>query len=571
MAMARILVVDDEESIVYTFESFLADEGHEVLVARSYDEAVRQIGGDVDLIFCDIILGGKTGIDLLGEVRARGLVSPVVVITGFPLARTAAEAVRLGAFDYVTKPVVQDTLLHLTRTALQRKRALDECEQYRLRLEATFSSVEDAIVTVDTGMRVLDVNAAATDLCGLGPAAIGRRMHDTGAPCAGLVEALEETLRVSRPVRARRVEWRRPGYHGRVLSVSTNLLVDAESRLLGAVMVVRGETRHAELARGPGGDRRLHAMLGKSEAMQKVHALIETLADVDSSVLITGESGTGKELAAEALHHLGARKAGPLVKVNCSALPENLLESELFGHAKGAFTGATGDRIGRFQRADGGTILLDEIGDISRRTQLSLLRVLQEKEFERVGDSRPMRVDVRVLASTNRDLGAMVRRGEFREDLYYRLKVVEVVLPPLRERREDIPLLTACFIARLNQKLGRKVSGLSADVERLFMDYAWPGNVRELAHVVEHAMVLCGEQETICMHHLSPELFPVCRSAAVAPVTTRAGGDLSHEAIQGVLRRTDGNKAKAARLLGIDRKTLYRRMARSGIHGDASA
>jgi transcriptional regulator with PAS, ATPase and Fis domain len=337
--------------------------------------------------------------------------------------------------------------------------------------------------------------------------------------------------------------------------------MDRKGRFLGAVLIVRDETRLAGLEHNLEERRQLHRIVGKSVAIRNVYSLIESLTDVVTTVLITGESGTGKELVAEALHFLGARGSGPLVKVNCSALPENLLESELFGHVKGAFTGAATDRIGRFQRADGGTILLDEIGDISNRVQSSLLRVLQEKEFERVGDSRPTRVDVRVIASTNRNLTERVKRGVFREDLYYRLKVLEIEMPPLRDRREDIPLLIEHLVGKLNTKLGREIGGVSSGVEDLFMEYAWPGNVRELEHALEHAFIVC-RQDTICMEHLPPHIVGSLRPESGAP--SRKGG-VDATAIRLALSKTAWNKAKAARLLRVDRKTLYRKMSDFGI------
>ncbi|MBT3260359.1 MAG: sigma-54-dependent Fis family transcriptional regulator, partial [Deltaproteobacteria bacterium] len=209
------------------------------------------------------------------------------------------------------------------------------------------------------------------------------------------------------------------------------------------------------------------------------------------TVLITGESGTGKELVAEALHYKGGRNHKPLVKVNCSALSDNLLESELFGHIKGSFTGAVKDRIGRFQMADGGTILLDEIGDMPPKIQVKLLRVLQEKTFERVGESTSIKVDVRVVACTNQALREKIEQGEFREDLYYRLNVVEICVPPLRERKEDIPFLIDHFVKKFNKNINKDIFGISTDVQKVFMDYSWPGNVREMEHALEHAFILC--------------------------------------------------------------------------------
>ncbi len=295
------------------------------------------------------------------------------------------------------------------------------------------------------------------------------------------------------------------------------------------------------------------SIIGKSRKMQKVYNLLENLTDTDTTVLITGESGTGKDLVARALHYSSIRASSNLVTVNCSALSENLLESELFGHVKGAFTGAVKDRIGRFQLADGGTLLLDEIGDISARIQLKLLRVLQEKECERVGDSTPVKVNVRVLAATNRDLREKVRLGEFREDLYYRLKVIEIKLPPLRERREDIRLLTRHFFDVFKKTFKRNISGIADDVLRLFMQYRWPGNIRELEHAMEHAFILC-KGTTIMPEHLPseiPEYFETDR---------RVCSKEPHETPQKLLDALDTagwNKARAARILGISRPTLY--------------
>lgn len=326
--------------------------------------------------------------------------------------------------------------------------------------------------------------------------------------------------------------------------------------LTGAVMVVRDETHLASLEQNLRERSRFHNLVGNSEQMQRVYSLIESLADVDTTTLITGESGTGKELVAEALHYMGARSHRPLVKVNCSALSENLLESELFGHVKGAFTGAMNDRTGRFQKADGGTIFLDEIGDISAKVQSNLLRVLQEKEFERVGDSRPVRIDVRVIAATNKNLQEMVKSGRFREDLYYRLKVIELSLPSLRDRREDIPLLVKHFLTQFSGKFHKEILTISAEVENIFMKYPWPGNVRELKHALEHAFVLC-RQDTI-----TADLLPLYLMAFEGAQVLSPGGreGLDEQKILKALEKTGWNIARAARLLGVDRKTLYRNL-----------
>ena len=301
-------------------------------------------------------------------------------------------------------------------------------------------------------------------------------------------------------------------------------------------------------------------IIGTSAAVQKMYAFVQILAGVKSTVLISGESGVGKELIAEAIHYYKEEsKRRPFVKVNCASLPDELLESELFGHVKGAFTGAIKDRIGRFQMADGGTIFLDEIGDISSKMQLRLLRVLQEMEFERVGDSVPVKVDVRVITATNKDLLGKVKRGTFRNDLYYRLKVVEINVPPLRDRRQDIPLLAHHFLDKLNRQYDKKITAISQDVLNVLLEYDWPGNVRELKHVMENVYVLCNHP-TIALKDL-PDGF--CRGKSANSIRDKRdkGFDERAEIVQ-ALAQTGWNKAKAARLLNIDRKTLYTKIAK---------
>jgi two-component system response regulator HydG len=560
---AKILVVDDEESIRFTFESFLADAGYEVAVAADFSSAlVRLDESDFDLIFADIILGGRTGIDVMRVVRDRELSSQVIIITGAPHLDTASEALRLGAFDYISKPVEQETLLRVAKTALKHKRLADEKERFRSNLEAIFRSVKDGIITVDEELKVVEANDAAERICGLKRDARGKVFSAVQTNCGKkCLHTLAATIEKKAPAEAERLECERAAVSGQVVSISASPLLDHQGTFSGAVIVVRDETRLAGLERDLGERQRFHKLVGRSESMQKIYNLIETLADLQTTVLITGESGTGKELVAEALHCRGGRSDGPLVKVNCAALSESLLESELFGHVKGAFTGAIRDKVGRFQRADGGTIFLDEIGDISPGTQLRLLRVLQEMEFERVGDSTPLRVDVRVIAATNKDLSEKVRKGEFREDLYYRLKVVEIALPPLRERPEDIPYLTDHFLSKFNVKLGREVRAVSADVRKIFMEYPWPGNVRELEHALEHACILCGTG-TITREDLPSHFMNFSGEGTFAAAT----GERNEVAqILDALEKTAGNKVKAARLLGIDRKTLYRKIDRYGI------
>ena len=559
----RILVVDDEESIRYTFESFLKEEGYSVATAGDFDEAVGLLKDQkFDLAFADVILpGGKSGIDFMREMKEKTLNFPVVMITGDPNVESAADAVRLGAFDYIPKPVRQDTLLRVAAMALRNKAITEERERYRSNLEAIFRSVKDAIITVDRDMSIVEINAAASKICGISRNAIGQLLSDVPTDCRkNCLEALSETIGTKQPVEVFRLECGHRKNPGHVVTLSTSPLLDHQGAFSGVVIVARDETRLADLERDLNDRRQFHNIVGSDWKMQEIYSLMESLADVQTTVLITGESGTGKELVAEAMHYRGERSNRPLVKVNCAALSENLLESELFGHVKGAFTGAIMDKVGRFQKADGGTILLDEIGDMSQRTQLRLLRVLQEMEFERVGDSTPIRVDVRVMAATNRDLSERVRLGEFREDLYYRLKVVEIHIPPLRDRLEDIPLLTEHFLRKFNKKFNRNITGISADVQKIFMNYRWPGNVRELEHTLEHAFILC-RQNIITVDHLPVDLKGVRGSAMSG---ARGKGD-EREAILRAIEKAGGNKAKAARLLGIDRKTLYRKMGKHNL------
>jgi len=289
--------------------------------------------------------------------------------------------------------------------------------------------------------------------------------------------------------------------------------------------------------------------------MQRVYRILDDLQPTDTTVLISGETGTGKELVANAIYKGGPRATHPLVKVNCTALPETLLESELFGHVKGAFTGAHRNRMGRFQKAQGGTIFLDEIGDISLKTQIKLLGIIEEKYFERVGESTPLQADVRIIAATHRDLRKMVKQGLFREDLYFRLKVFEVSLPPLRERLDDLPLLLTYFCHLFNQTYKKQVEGVLPRVLEIFRNYSWPGNVRELKHVLEHAFVQCRG------YTITPEDLPAEIREATTAGTHALPKTLSSQELLEALTRTAWNKAKAARLLGVSRPTLYRLLA----------
>jgi two-component system, NtrC family, response regulator HydG len=440
-------------------------------------------------------------------------------------------------------------------------------ENHRRNLEAIFRSVKDAIVTVDNEMRVIAANEATKDICALAPEQIvGKRFLELLRPCGkSCYEPLKEILGTGQTVKECRLECRHQLRPHQTVVVSSSPLRDSGNKQIGTVLVFRDVTRVTEMEGELRERYNLHNMVGKSHKMQIIFRLLDELMNTDTTALITGETGTGKELVAKALHYGGLRAAKPLVTVNCSVLAENLLESELFGHVKGAFTGAQKDRVGRFQAAHGGTIFLDEVGDIPLRLQLKLLRVLQEKTFERVGDSITFQVDVRVIAATNRNLKDMVSQGDFREDLYYRLKVVEIPLPSLRERREDIPLLVNHFLNSFNKSYKKNIEGISQEVLKTFMVYPWPGNVRELEHAIEHGFVLCNSP-TITLEHLPAEIKDYSAEEIFPPASTPKVSALQAQDILQALVKTGWNKAKAARLLGISRPTLYQLINSHNLH-----
>ncbi|MDY6879596.1 MAG: sigma 54-interacting transcriptional regulator [Desulfatiglans sp.] len=353
---------------------------------------------------------------------------------------------------------------------------------------------------------------------------------------------------------------------------SARLVRDKNASIRGVVETVTDLTemekarREAEEAnRRLGESHRFDNIIGKSHAMQLVFSAMKAAAASEATILLQGESGTGKELVAGATHHHSSRNGMSFVPVSCSALSETLLESELFGHAKGAFTGAIRDRLGRFEEADGGTIFLDEIGEITPLIQVKLLRVLQERELERVGESKRRKIDIRIIAATNRKLIDLVKSGDFREDLYYRLKVFPITIPPLRKRKEDIPLLVSHFISAQNRKTGKNIAGVTQSSMRILMDYPWPGNVRELENAIEHAFVLC-EMDYIDIFDLPVEIrqlpYPSGKTAAASPVVVRSlyREKLSRVNLLEILKECDWNKAEVARRVGLSRTAIWKYM-----------
>ena len=446
--MARILVVDDEESIRLGLAEILEEEGHQIRSASTAEDAWQQLQEHVvDLVCTDVRMPGMSGLELLEKIKAEQPEVEVVVITGFASLSTAVEAVKLGAHDYLSKPFDLDEVRLTVSRALEKK------------------------------------------------------------------DLVERTNRLERSARAER----------------------------GASKLV-----------------------GESEAFQRVLSLVDRVAPTPSTVLILGETGTGKELIAREIHERSPRRDRLFIPLNCGAMPDNLLESELFGHAKGAFTGADKNNQGLFEAADGGTLFLDEIGNISLGMQQRLLRVLETGEFLRLGERKVRKVDVRIVAATNADLKEAVDRGEFRQDFYYRLNVMSLDLPPLRERRDDIPLLAEHFVKRCAKRFGKDLRSLSPPAKDLLLAHDWPGNVRELEHAIERAAILCVTPS------IQPEDLPADvqqeRQRSDAPATDElvSLAELERRHILWVLRQCKGHRGKSAEILGINRRTLYRKLIEYG-------
>lgn len=365
--------------------------------------------------------------------------------------------------------------------------------------------------------------------------------------------------------------------NGRIVKDENGVVVGAVATVLDITDLERKEFQITELEQEIETQKCCRKIIGHGKKMNDVFEKIRLSAASEATISITGETGTGKELIADAIHSSSRRANGPLIKLNCSAIPENLLESELFGHVKGAFTGAIKDKPGKFELAEGGTLFLDEIGEISPLIQVKLLRFLQEKTFERVGGSKSYKADVRIITATNKDLRQLVHKGEFRDDLFYRLKVFPIHLPPLRERKEDLGLLFDYFIEKFNDSTGKSITGLSHEAAVMLMDYCWPGNVRELENAIEHAFVTC-QTEKIEVFDLPIEIRRVemrdgiCSTSINNYDYTQAAGNsikksntLNRDDLVEALHSASWNKSEAARILGIDRSTLWRKMKKLGL------
>jgi len=434
--------------------------------------------------------------------------------------------------------------------------------------DAILESISDGVFTVDADWNVTSFNRAAEKITGVArKAAIGRRCAEVfrssmcGAECA-----LQKTLKTGRPIIGKSGYIINADGERIPISISTAVLKDANGKVIGGAETFRDLSEIDALRRELEGRVHVGELVSHSPIMQKLFEVLPAIAASPSTVLIQGETGTGKELMARTLHTLSPRKDGPFVAVNCGALPDTLLESELFGYKAGAFTGAVKDKPGRFTLAKGGTLFLDEIGEVSPALQVRLLRVLQERVFEPLGSTHSEKADVRVIVATNRDLLERCRAGAFREDLYYRVNVVRVELPPLRRRQEDIPLLAEQFIARFNRLQNKAVGGIAPEALSLLMAHDWPGNVRELENVIERAFILCGTG-CIDLAHLPDALTGAGLSRdATARMGLREARDvLDAQAIRVALESSSGSRLQAAKKLGVHKTTLFRKIRALGI------
>ena len=427
--------------------------------------------------------------------------------------------------------------------------------------ENVLDCVADGVFTVDKDFRITYFNQAAEEILGF------ERHQVMGRPCREVFKSslceqgcgLQRAIENDRPVMMRAIYITNSVGERLPVCISAGALFDDSGEMVGAVETFRDLT-HIEMVSNSCGRTALPNIVGRSPAMSRVFDLVPIVAESDSTVLIEGESGTGKELVAKAVHELSPRRHKPLVVVNCGSLPDTLLESELFGHKAGSFTDARRDKPGRFELADGGTIFLDEIGDVSPALQARLLRVLQERVVEPLGGTQPRPVDVRVISATNKNVTQLVADGLFRKDLYYRINVVKISIPPLRDRRDDIPLLVDTMIQRANDK-GREIEGVSPEVMEILMTHSFPGNVRELQNILEHAAVLC-PKGVITPLHLPEDLIAPSNESTERPNVIDS---LQRSLILSALNRHGGNRRAAAEELSVHPTTLWRRAQRLGI------
>jgi PAS domain S-box-containing protein len=443
-----------------------------------------------------------------------------------------------------------------------------------------FDTLQDGLMVIDVEGNILAANPASERLTGY-PAdeLIGsncRILNCTGCELYGRGSGKDWcSLFEKGEVRAKKCLITKKNLKAAHVLKNASVLYDSVGEMIGSIEtltdiseLIQQQQEIESLRKSCRLDEGFHGMLGESPAMQQMFELIENVSQTEAPVLIYGQSGTGKELVARAIHETSLRSNKPFIKVNCAALNENLLESELFGHEKGAYTGADRTRIGRFEAAHGGTIFLDEIGDIPLATQVKLLRVLEEKEIERVGDHRPISVDVRIITATNKDLDSLVAQEMFREDLLFRINVFPLNCPPLAQRSEDIPMIVQNFIDQNAGKGGKTITGLTPEAMETILSYDWPGNVRELRNAIEYAFVLC-PGGWIGKEHLPPKIEGFVQKTASGPKTGPRSWKNERDSLLKVLRQVNGNQSEAARTLGVSRVTIWKRIKKYGVNLDS--
>ena len=565
MNTTTILLVEDNPGDVRLIRELFRDmqwRSCDILTAESFRQAHDRLKENtVDLALVDLSLPDSHGLDTFRKLAAGYPSLPQVLLTGLDDRDTAIQAVREGAQDYLLKGEVDaHILIRAIDYAIERKCIQTELEAANTRLQKSAEDLDSILNQLHIGTiligpdgRILHMGVSALRLLGKnGTIPEGRPWQDALGFADHDVHALERLMQQDERKKFL-THFTPPGHSPCWLEIDIHDDPrDARAKMFFLYDVTEIHTLRKQLE----DKSHFHDLIGKCRPMQDVYRQIRNLSLVDSTVIIEGETGTGKELVARALHDSSLRKDKPFLAVNCAGLTESLLGSQLFGHKKGAFTGANSDHRGFFESAQGGTIFLDEIGDMPAPVQTSLLRVLQEKEITRLGESQPRKVDVRIICATHHDLQAQVARQTFRADLLYRIRVGRIHLPPLRERQEDLPLLIWAFVGQCRQAMGKLfVQDVSADAWQRLTRYPWPGNIRELKSVIEYAVLQC-EGNTIHPRHFPPELLE--SPGTVMPVSETPTTVKDRERLLGALKEAKGNRARAAQLLGISRATFYR-------------
>ena len=565
MNTTTILLVEDNPGDARLIRELFRDlqgRSFDILIAESFRQAHERLKEHrVDLALVDLSLPDSHGLDTFRKLAESYPSLPQVLLTGLNDQETAIQAVREGAQDYLLKGEVDGhILIRAIDYAIERKRIQVELEAANTRLQKSAEDLHSILNQLHIGTillssegRILYMSVSALRLLGqTGTTPEGRPWQDAVEFADHDVHALERLMKQDE--RKKFVaHFTPPGHSPRWLEIDIHDDPrDARAKMFFLYDVTEIHTLRKQLE----DKSQFHDLIGKCQPMQDVYRQIRNLSQVESTVVIEGETGTGKELVARALHDSSPRKDNPFLAVNCAGLTESLLGSQLFGHKKGAFTGADRDHHGFFESAHGGTIFLDEIGDMPSPVQTSLLRVLQEKEITRLGESQPRKVDVRIICATHHDLQEQMAQHAFRADLLYRIRVGRIHLPPLRERTEDIPLLIWSFVSQCRKAMGKLfVQDVSPDALQRLARYQWPGNIRELKSVIEYAVLQC-EGDTIQPRHFPPELLESPGTALPVSETTTTVKDRAR--LLAALKETKGNRARAAQLLGISRATFYR-------------